>query len=88
MSDDKPTIGSVVQLTAAPTGPFHNCLDCSAKDRVIESLQAQLAEARLHALNDVLRGLRSEDGSQQLRAIIASVEAMRDTAIAAQEDKT
>ena len=38
---------------------------------------------RVQALEDVLRGLRSEDDSTQLRAIIASVEAMRDNALAA-----
>lgn len=36
------------------------------------------AKLREEVLDSVLRGLRSEDDSQQLRAIIASVEAMKE----------
>jgi hypothetical protein len=36
------------------------------------------ARVRNETLDTVLRGLRSEDDSQQLRAIIASIEAMRE----------
>ena len=41
-------------------------------------------EAGVKALDDVLRGLRSEDDSTQLRAIIAEVEAMRAAALRAE----
>jgi len=46
-------------------------------ERKLAAAEAALATAQDKALEEVLRGLRSEDDSVQLRAIIASVEALK-----------
>ena len=46
-------------------------------DKNEAAVDALIAAVRAETLENVLRGLRSEDDSTQLRAIIAEVEAMK-----------
>ena len=57
----------------ADCGRLHKALRAAVEQRVAEAA----ARERETVLNEVLRGLRSERDTDQLRAIIAEVEAIR-----------
>jgi len=61
---------------------FHESWDSygsrgSAYDTALHYWQAAWQQSRREALDAVLRGLRSEEQTQQMRAVIASVECIR-----------